>query len=612
MRATRREMAGMIGGAALAGALAAPAAAKPPPLCPLTTPLDAIADALLARMPEAATNAGVAQARDGGPLARRMDDYSPAGEAGRRHALRDAEAALAAIVCDDDPIGARDLAIARAVVANATRAADIAYGRIDTFGVAGHSPYLVTPIAGPHVDTIAIMATQQSLATPAAVDAWIEKLDGFRDGFAGVIEALRADEAAGCRPPRVLLENSGPVIAAFLAGPAEAHPLIAALRERTAAAALDPRLRAAAERRAIVALEKRARPALAALGEAVATMAPRGREDAGLWAQPDGEALYAANVQALGDTALDPAAIHALGLAQVREISAAMDRALRARGLSQGSVAQRMAALARQPANIYPDTAAGHARMIETVAARVSAMEARYGEIVPDALIPHQPLTVLRLPAMAEQGAPGGFYDGPALDGARPGTLWINMRDMRDIPGFRLATLAYHEGVPGHHLQGAIALTLTDRPLLVRLARFNAFQEGWALYAERLSAEMGVYAFDPLGNLGRLQDELFRAARLVADTGLHHRRWSREQTIAWLRDATGIAEGRVTAEVERYMAWPGQALGYTLGAQRLLALRQRWRRARGKRYSRKAFHALVLGAGAMPLALVEQTVMTAP
>jgi uncharacterized protein (DUF885 family) len=180
------------------------------------------------------------------------------------------------------------------------------------------------------------------------------------------------------------------------------------------------------------------------------------------------------------------------------------------------------------------------------------------------------------------------------------------MRDMRDVPGFRLPTLAYHEGVPGHHLQGSIALALTDRPLLVRLARFNAYQEGWALYAERLAAEMGAYAHDPLGNLGRLQDDLFRAARLVVDTGLHQERWSRERAIAWLRDTTGIAEGRVTAEVERYMAWPGQALGYKLGALRLLGLRQRWRRAKGKRYSRKAFHALVLGSGAMPLDLVER------
>lgn len=606
MRATRRELAGMIGGAAVASALATPAYAKPPPPCPLATPLDMIADTLLAQMPEAATNAGVAQAQDGGPLARRMDDYSPAGEAARRSALRAAEAELAGISCAGDPGGVLHLDIARAVIANATRAAGVPYGRIDTFGFSGHAPYLVTPTAGPHVDSIAIMTTQQSLASPAAVDAWIEKLDGFATAFAGVIETLRADEAAGCRTPRVLLEKSRPVIAAFLAGPAEAHPLIVALRERMAAAALDPRLRAAAEARAITALEKRARPAFAALGDEIAAMAPRGREDAGLWAQPEGEALYAANVRALGDTALDPAAIHALGLAQIQRIKAAMDRLLRQRGLSQGSVGARMAALAQQPANIYPDTAAGHARLLETVTERVRAMEARYADIVPDALIPRQPLDVRRLPIAAEQGAPGGFYDGPTLDGARPGTLWINMRDMRDVPGFRLPTLAYHEGVPGHHLQGSIALALTDRPLLVRLARFNAYQEGWALYAERLAAEMGAYAHDPLGNLGRLQDDLFRAARLVVDTGLHHERWSRERAIAWLRDTTGIAEGRVTAEVERYMAWPGQALGYKLGALRLLGLRQRWRRAKGKRYSRKAFHALVLGSGAMPLDLVER------
>ena len=599
----------MIGGALVVTAFASRAAAKPPPPCPLATPLDGIADDLLALMPEAATNAGVLAAQDGGPLARRMDDYSPEGEAARRAALAIARDRLAPLSCAEDPVGALNLDIARALIANANRSAQVPYGRIDVFGFSGHVPYLVTPIGGPHIDTAAIMAEQQSLASPAAVDGWIEKLDGFGKGFAGVIETLRADEAAGCRAPRILLEHSRPVIAAFLAGPAGQHPLIEAMRRRMASAGLDPRLRATAEKRAVAALEKRARPALAALDEAVADMIPRGREEAGLWAQPQGDALYAANVRALGDTPLDPAAIHALGEAQVRETSAAMDGLLRRRGLTKGSVAARMAALARDPANIYPDDAAGHARLLETVAEIVRRMEDRYAEIVPAALIPRQSIEVRPVPDAEEQGAASGFYDGPTLDGARPGTLWINLRDMAGMPRFRLPTLAYHEGVPGHHLQGAVALALTDRPLLVRLARFNAYQEGWALYAEQLAAEMGAYTYDPLGNLGRLQDDLFRAARLVVDTGLHHKRWTRDEAIAWLRDTTGVSETRVAAEVERYMAWPGQALGYKLGELRLIELRRRWRRAKGRHYNRKAFHGLVLGSGAMPLDLLEQKVL---
>jgi len=615
MRTTRRELAALIGGAAIAGAgiagASSRAAAKAPPSCPLATPLDAIAGRLLAFIPETATDAGVAEALDGGPLARRMDDRSPAGEAAWRDALAQAGRDLAALDCTGDPAGALHLDVARAVVANAVRSASIPYGRIDAFGFSGHVPYAVTPVAGPHIDTIGTMVTQQSLATPAAVDAWIARLDSFPEGFAGVIEKLKADEADGCRPPRVLLEKTMPVIAAFLDGPADEQPLIVAMRRRMEAAALDSGLRAAAEARAIRALEKRARPAFAALGRQIDEMTPRGREEAGLWTQPEGEALYAANVRALGDTALAPTEIHALGLDEVARIGAEMNHLLVLRGLRRGSVAARMEALANDPANLFPDSDEGRARLLDQARAIVRAMEARYAEILPAAMIPRDPLEVRRLPPAAERSAPGGFYDGPSLDGARPGIYWINLRDMNAVPRFRLPTLSYHEGVPGHHTQSAVALARGDVPLLVRLARFNAYQEGWALYAERLAAEMGAYAHDPLGNLGRLQDDLFRSARLVVDTGLHHARWGRAQAIAWLRDVTGVAESRCVAEVERYMAWPGQGLGYKLGQLRLLDLRARLRRLKGKGFSRRAFHASVLGAGAMPLDLVQRAVLGA-
>ena len=174
---------------------------------------------------------------------------------------------------------------------------------------------------------------------------------------------------------------------------------------------------------------------------------------------------------------------------------------------------------------------------------------------------------------------------------------------MAAVAKLRLPTLSYHEGVPGHHTQSAIALAQGETPLLVRIASFNAYQEGWGLYSEQLMAELGFYENDDLGNLGRLQDELFRAVRLVVDTGLHHKRWTREAAIRTMRDITGIAESRVTAEVERYMAWPGQALGYKLGHLRLLAMRKRYLVGKGRTV--KDFHALVLGRGAMPLDMVE-------
>jgi uncharacterized protein (DUF885 family) len=600
-----------LGGGAIAACLPLSAAsAKSQPPCPIRVPLDVIADRLLAHTPETAVYNGVADAEIGGPLSRRLDDYSPAGEMAWRAALAQAQTDMMSLTCGaTDRLGQARLATAAAILANATRSAAVPYGRINAFNFSGHVPYLVTQIAGPHIDAPNAMQAQQSLATAQAVDAWIAKLDSFPAAFAGVIEKVRADEAAGSVPPRALIAKTLPVLDAFLAGPETSHPLIVALRARTDAARLDASLRARAEERAIAALRKRARPAFARLREHMASLLPRGRAEAGLWAQPDGEALYAANIRALGDSPLAAGEIHALGLAEVERISADMERLLRKRGLAQRSIGARMAALAHDAANLFADSGEGRAALLDYIHGLVRAMEDRYSEILPATLIPHQPLEVRRMPLATEDGAPGGFYDGPSLDGSRPGIYWINLRDMSAVAKFRLPTLSYHEGVPGHHTQSCIALALGEAPLLLRIASFNAYQEGWALYAERLAAEMGAYEDDPLGDLGRLQDELFRAVRLVVDTGLHAKRWTREQAIAYMRDTTGVAESRVVAEIERYMAWPAQALGYKLGQLRLLDIRERLAAAQGSRFSRRAFHGVVLGNGAMPLDLIEREAM---
>jgi uncharacterized protein (DUF885 family) len=600
IRVTRRETVAMLA----AGALMPQAVnAKPLAPCPITAPLDAIMIRLLTHIPETATYNGLA-ALDIAAFAGRMDDLSPEGSASWRVALDEAEAAAAELVCTGDHAGAVRLQVARAILANGTRSAGISYGRPTPFWFSGHVPYLVTPVAGPHIDTPNIMQSQQSVATPADVEAWIEKLDSFGPGFGGLIAKLNADEAAGCRPPRILLEKSLPVIDSFLRGEAADHPLITSLRTRMAAAGLDARLRASSEKRAITALERRARPAYARLRDQIEAMTSRGRAEAGLWAQPDGEALYAANVRSLGDTPLAPADIHRLGLEEVKRISAELDRRLRLQGLRTGNVSARLKSLAASPAQIFADSEAGREELLDYVRGLIRAMERRQSEFLPGSMIPRQPLDVRRVPTATESGAPGAYYDGPSLDGSRPGIFWINLRDMGAVPRFSLPTLAYHEGVPGHHTQGAIALALPDAPLMIRIASFNAYAEGWALYAEGLAAELGFYRNDRSGDLGRLQAELFRAARLVVDTGIHHHRWTREAAIAYLGQTTGNAESDVTAEVERYMAWPGQALGYKMGQLRLLDMRRAMRKAKGARFDLRAFHRLVLGNGAMPLDLV--------
>ena len=592
--------------AALALTTAAPALAKPKKLPPPTVgPLETISEKLLARFPESAVYNGTPGALDGGPLARTLDDYSPGGEAATRAELLASRELLARIRVAADSDLAKHLPLVSAILENATRSAGIAYGKINPFNFSGHVPYVVSQLTGPHVDGVNWMMEQQSLASVGAVDAWIAKLDGFGTSMPGVVAKIRADAAMGCKPPRALLEKTLPILDSLLEGKAAHQPMIKAFESRIEAAGLSVKTRQTATRRAVIALQKRARPALAKLRLELLGMLPEARSEAGVWALPDGEAFYAANVRTLGDTSLSPVEIHKIGLDEVTRISAEMNLLLANRGMTQGSIGARMLALARDPANQFPDSDAGREELLAFVRDKVKGAEARYAELLPPALVPRQSLLVKRVPVATQASAPGGYYDGPSLDGTRPGTYWINLRDMAAVAKLRLPTLSYHEGVPGHHTQGSIAAALGEVPILIKIASFNAYAEGWALYSERLMAELGAYANDPLGDLGRLQDELFRAVRLVVDTGLHHKRWTREAAIAWMLDATGVAQSRVTAEIERYMAWPGQALGYKLGQIRLLGLRERMKAKTGKRFDVRDFHAGVLGGGAMPIDLVE-------
>ncbi|MDB5687051.1 MAG: hypothetical protein JWR77_1640, partial [Rhizorhabdus sp.] len=495
--ATRREFAALLAGTSAIAALPATSwAGRLQPVFPINNPVDTITGRLLDHTPEIATYGGVSGALGGGPLARRMDDYSPEGEEGWRTALGEAGIAIEQIGCAGDPLSELRLKIAAAVIDNGNRTAAIGYGRPNPFWYSGHEPYLVNQVSGPHINTPNVMMAQQSVASPTEVDAWIEKLDGFARGFAGVIEKTKADEALGCRPPRILIEKTLPVLDSFLAGPADTHPMIVALRDRMATASLDNRSRAIAEMRAIAALEKRARPAFARLRGRMQDMLPNGREEAGVWAQPDGEALYAANIRSVGDSALPPAEIHRIGLEQVKLTTARIEARLRQLGFSKGSLRDRLDALARDPTQKFEDSDAGRAALLAYLRGLIESMEARQPSFLPAAMIPTQHMEIRAVPAATQDSAPGGYYDGPSLDGSRPGIYWINLRDMAGVRRYALPTLSYHEGVPGHHTQGATALGLPQAPLLLRIASFNAYQEGWALYAERLAAELGVYAKD--------------------------------------------------------------------------------------------------------------------
>jgi uncharacterized protein (DUF885 family) len=273
--------------------------------------------------------------------------------------------------------------------------------------------------------------------------------------------------------------------------------------------------------------------------------------------------------------------------------------------MTQGPVGKRLRALYANTRYRYPNTDPGKARLIADLNAQVRAMQAKLPQYF--ATLPKAPVEIRRVPKFIEAGAPGGYYNAPSLDGARPGIYWINLRDTAEKPSWTLPTLTYHEAIPGHHLQISLQQE-ADLPMIRRTAVISAYVEGWALYAENLAQEMGVYADDPLGELGFLQAALFRAARPVVDTGLHARRWTREQAIQVMCDIDGDPPSTAATEVERYCVWPGQAVSYMIGKLTWLRLRDKAKAALGPRFDLRKFHDAGLLSGAMPLTVLEPVI----
>lgn len=359
-------------------------------------------------------------------------------------------------------------------------------------------------------------------------------------------------------------------------------------------------------------------PALTRVKAALESLRPRAANDAGVWKLPDGEAFYASQIRYHTTTTYTAEQLHAIGLAEVSRIEAQMnailahiqqkdDDAPAAEGVTEGALGVRVRDLGLRPDQQFPDSDAGRAQVL-----------ARYRELlgqidrtlVPAAFArtPKASVEVVRMQPFEEIGGAGAYYRSPSLDGTRPGRFHINLRDLSAISKFSMKTLVVHETVPGHHFQFALAQELEGLPLVRTLGSFSAFSEGWALYAERLAWEQGLYEGDRLGDLGRLQAEMLRAARLVVDTGIHAKRWTREQAIAYMQAKTGMADQETEDEIDRYIIAPGQALAYKVGQLKILELRERARQRLGARFDLKAFHAVVLENGGLPLSVLEDVV----
>jgi uncharacterized protein (DUF885 family) len=444
--------------------------------------------------------------------------------------------------------------------------------------------------------------TEHPVVGPADAEAYLERLVAFAAALDSESERIRRDRARCVVPPGFVLDVVIEQMDRYLAAPVRESVLITSLVRRCRSAGIAGDMEARATRLVQTAVL----PALARQRAELATSRTGAGATAGVTHLPDAEPYYAWHLRVATTTAMSAGEIHALGLERSRAIESTMDALLRAQGLDRGGVGDRMAALGRDPRFLFPNDAAGRAAALAHAEALIAGARARMARLSRLAL--RADVVVRRVPVEIEAGAAGAYVALGSLDGSRPAQYWLNLRDTAIWPRWSLATLTYHEALPGHVWQESYGIENRPWHPVRSLLRYNAYSEGWALYAEQLADEQGWYEDDVLARLGYLQSQLRRASRLVVDTGLHAQGWSRERAVDWMVRTTGSDRSAMTGEVDRYCVKPGQACGYMIGCIEIARLRERIRSSLGGRYDLRAFNDAVVTAGNTPLSQLERAV----
>ena len=461
------------------------------------------------------------------------------------------------------------------------------------------TPYGVSQLGGAYATVPDFLDSTHPIETLDDVEAFLNRLDAFPAALDQDTERMLANAEMGVIAPDFVLDKTRLQLTALRDQPGEQQAMIQSLVRRSAEKGL-PNFGPGAAR----IFDGRVRDALTRQIAAVETLRARSSHQAGVLRVPDGEAYYAHNLRNFTTTDYSPADIHRIGLEQVADLQNQIDVLLKGEGYTQGTVAERLAGLRSEPRFRFANTDAGREELLAFVNAEMATIRARMPEVFPR--IPRNDFLVRRVPPAIEAGAPGGYAQGGSLDGTRPGIYYINLRDTAEWPRWTLKTLTYHEAAPGHLFQGALAREAGELPIYRRVGGFSAYGEGWGLYSERLADELGVYEGDPFGRIGYLESFLFRACRLVVDTGLHAQDWSRERAIQYFTENVGDPN---EAEVERYCVAPGQACSYKIGETFITALRASLKDRPG--FDLKRFHAAVIDGGNIPLTILERRVRAA-
>ncbi|MFM9978368.1 MAG: DUF885 domain-containing protein [Sphingomonadaceae bacterium] len=601
MMIDRRQFVAGLAGSTATLAYAVPAFAKPRAAKkPVDALLAKVGDEILAMTPSTATSLGLDVGKRAA-LRAQWGDYGPE--------ARETKAALmGSIRTRIDKLDRRRLTQAQKLhmdtldyaAARGQDGAKFFYGGGAEDGFQGGAiPYVVTQQNGALGSIPEFLNAQHPVKTGADAEAYLARVAGFGRVLDQENAKIASDAARGVMPPSFVAAKALGQLKAYRAIAAGDQPLVASLAKRAKAAGLSGDWGARCTRM----IETIVYPALDRQIAAFAAATANAPERTGVDRLPEGEAYYAYALRLGTTTTLSAAEIHATGLAQNEEIKAKIDAILKSQGMTQGTVGERVVGLNSDPRFLYPDTEAGRADVIAYIEGRIAATRTLMPQVSHMRL--KAPVEVKRVPADIEDGAPLGYMNFAALDGSRPAIYYVNLRTTKLWPKYQLPTLSVHEGLPGHAWHGAVLAEIPGKvPMVFSTLNFNAFTEGWALYAEQLMEEFGLYKDDPFGRIGYLQAQQFRACRLVVDTGLHAMGWTRQRSIDFLMNETGRGREAMTSETDRYCVSPGQACGYKVGHNEIVRLRDEARARLGARFDAAAFNDAVIGTGGVPLSLL--------
>jgi uncharacterized protein (DUF885 family) len=562
--------------------------------------LDELAEELMVDYPESATGLGI----DSGaraPLKARLADRSAEGQ--RAIAQRAAKRLERVKAIDTSSLSDAtriDVDVMRTSHEFAAEGFKFPYGDVATLNSSWsyrNAPYVVAQNTGAFLEIPSMLDSRHTVETRADADAYLSRLEAYAGQIDGETARLKAAAAQGVIAPDFLLDKTLKQLGIASSGNIAEWSLVTSLAKRTKDIPGDHAAKAAQ-----IAKDKIA-PALQRQLAELQAHRKRATSDAGVWKLPRGDEYYAWALSAATTTRMTPDQIHELGQQELRALQSEMDVILKGQGLTKGTVGERMTELGKQARFQFPDNDQGRAQIMALLNDRVKDIRTRLPRAFAT-LVPGK-LEIQRMAPEVEPGAPGAYGGAGTVDGKVPGKFWINLHTTKLWTTYALPTLTYHESIPGHVWQGEYTFKL---PLFRSLLAFNAFAEGWALYAEQLASELGVYDNDPVGRLGYLQSIAFRACRLVVDTGLHAKRWTRQQAIEWFARTNGSGLDEVTSEVDRYCAWPGQACGYKVGHSEINRVRKKAQQALGNKFDFRKFNDAVVKGGDVPMVVLARNI----